>query len=291
MFWQQLINGISVGSIYALLAVGYALIYSLLNFTNFAHAITVTIAAFGCFWFQFLVSQNLPAGLLAGILSAIITGIFIELLAYRPLLIKKARRLYLMIVGLGVSILCENLMIIIFTGRVRVYPVNFADISVNIFGTSTGLIDVIILVVSLLALLCVELYIERTRTGLAIRSSAFNLEATALMGVNTNRLILTVFIIAGLLAGVAGVLLGAKYTTYTSLGTYMTNKAFIAAVVGGLGSLPGAVLGALLLGVAESFVSAYISTAFRDLFAYCILIVILLIRPSGLMGKADGDKA
>lgn len=112
MFWQQLINGISVGSIYALLAVGYALIYSLLNFTNFAHAITVTIAAFGCFWFQFLVSQSLPAGLLAGILSAIITGIFIELLAYRPLLVKKARRLYLMIVGLGVSILCENLMII-----------------------------------------------------------------------------------------------------------------------------------------------------------------------------------
>ncbi len=291
MFLQQLINGISVGSVYALLAVGYALIYSLLNFTNFAHAITVTIAAFGCYWFQALITPNLPASLLAGILVAIVMGIFIELFAYRPLLVKKARRLYLMIVGLGVSILCENLMIIVFTGRVRVYPEGFPTDSINIFGASVGLIDLIILVVSVLALVCVELYIEKTRTGLAIRSSAFNLEATALMGVNTNRLILTVFIIAGLLAGIAGTLLGAKYTTYTSLGTYMTNKAFIAAVVGGLGSLPGAVLGALLLGITESFVSAYISTSFRDLFAYIILIVMLLIRPSGLMGKADGDKA
>lgn len=291
MFLQQLINGISVGSVYALLAVGYALIYSLLNFTNFAHAITVTIAAFACYWFQALAFENLGASLVAGIAAAIIMGILIEICAYRPLLVKKAKRLYLMIVGLGISIMCENLMIIVFTGRTRVYPVGFSTESISIFGNSVGKIDLIILAVSLVSLLCVELYIEKTRTGLAIRSSAFNLEATSLMGVNTNRLILTVFIIAGSLAGIAGVLLGAKYTTYTSLGTYMTNKAFIAAVVGGLGSLPGAVLGALLLGISESFVSAYISTTFRDLFAYIILIVILLIRPSGLMGKAEGDKA
>jgi len=291
MFLQQLINGISVGSVYALLAVGYALIYSILNFTNFAHAIAVTIAAFSCFWFQFLVNENLPIGMFVGIVCAVLMGILIENLAYRPLLVKKARRLYLMIVGLGVSIMCENLMIIAFSGRTRIYPAGFGDTSVSIGKLSVGLVDIAILIVSLISLACVELYLQKTRTGLAIRASAFNLEATSLMGVDTNKLILTVFIIASLLAGIAGVLLGAKYTTYTSLGTFMTNKAFIAAVVGGLGSLPGAVFGALLLGISEAMVSAYVSTALRDLFAYVILIVILLIKPSGLLGKPEGDKA
>ncbi|MBR0139278.1 MAG: branched-chain amino acid ABC transporter permease [Firmicutes bacterium] len=291
MLLQQLINGISVGSIYALLAVGYALIYSILNFTNFAHAIAVTIAAFSCFWFQFLITADLPKGLAVGIIVAVICGILIEALAYRPLLVKKARRLYFMIAGLGVSIMCENLMIIAFSGRVRIYPDSFGDTTVSMGKLSIGLIDLAILIISVVSLVCVELYLQKTRTGLAIRASAFNLEATSLMGVDTGRLILIVFVIASLLAGIAGVLLGAKYTTYTSLGTFMTNKAFIAAVVGGLGSLPGAVIGALILGVSEALVSAYVSTALRDLFAYVILIVVLLIKPSGLLGKAEGDKA
>lgn len=291
MFLQQLINGISVGSIYALLAVGYALVYSILNFTNFAHAIAVTISAFSCFWFQYFISENLPMGLAVGIAAGVLMGILIEVFAYKPLLVKKAKRLYFMIVGLGVSIMCENLMIIVFTGRVRIYPEGFGENTVPIGNLSIGLLDLAILVISVISLICVELYLRKTRTGLAIRASAFNLEATSLMGVDTTRLILTVFVIASLLAGIAGVLLGAKYTTYTSLGTVMTNKAFIAAVIGGLGSLPGAVAGALLLGISEALVSAYVSTALRDLFAYIILIIILLVRPSGLLGKPEGDKA
>lgn len=291
MFIQQLANGLSVGSVYALMAVGYALIYSLLNFTNFAHSITVTIGAFTTFFFLTYAMENLFWGIAAGIMAAALLAAFIEFIAYRPLLKRNSRRVYLMIIGLGISVMGDNLVIIAFTGRFRIFPVNFPAESIKIFGANVGLVDILIFVVSMLALLVVELIIKKTRLGLAIRSASYSLEATSLMGVDTFKLILSIFLIAGSLAGVAGTLLGAKYTAYPSLGTFYTNKAFICAVFGGLGSLPGAVVGALILGVSEAMISAYVSTSLRDLFAYFLLIVILLIRPSGLMGKSSEDKA
>ncbi len=291
MFIQQLANGLSVGSVYALMAGGYALIYSLLNFTNFAHSITVTIGAFATFFFLTYAMENLFWGIAAGIMAAALLAAFIEFIAYRPLLKRNSRRVYLMIIGLGISVMGDNLVIIAFTGRFRIFPVNFPAESIKIFGANVGLVDILIFVVSMLALLVVELIIKKTRLGLAIRSASYSLEATSLMGVDTFKLILSIFLIAGSLAGVAGTLLGAKYTAYPSLGTFYTNKAFICAVFGGLGSLPGAVVGALILGVSEAMISAYVSTSLRDLFAYFLLIVILLIRPSGLMGKSSEDKA
>ncbi len=291
MFIQQLINGLSVGSVYALMAVGYALIYSLLNFTNFAHSISVTIGAFATFFFLTYAMQDLLAGVIMGIVAAAALAAFIQFVAYRPLLKRNARRVYLMIIGLGISVMGDNLIIIAFSGRFRIYPVNFSSQSLEIFGASVGVVDVVIFVVSMLSLLVVELIIRKTRLGLAIRGASYSLETTSLMGVDTYRLILAIFLIAGALAGVAGALLGAKYTTYPSLGTFYTNKAFICAVFGGLGSLPGAVVGAFVLGVSEAMISAYVSTTLRDLFAYILLIGILLIRPSGLMGKSSEDKA
>lgn len=291
MFIQQLANGLSVGSVYALMAVGYALIYSLLNFTNFAHSITVTIGAFATFFFLTYAMENLFAGILVGIIAAALLAAVIELIAYQPLLKRNARRVFLMIIGLGISVMGDNLVIIAFTGRFRIFPVNFPSQSIQLFGANIGLVDLLIFLVSMVSLLVVELIIRKTKLGLAIRSAAFSLEATSLMGVDTFKLILAIFLIAGSLAGVAGTLLGAKYTAYPSLGTFYTNKAFICAVFGGLGSLPGAVVGALILGVSEAMISAYVSTSLRDLFAYFLLIVILLIRPSGLMGKSSEDKA
>lgn len=291
MFIQQLANGLSVGSVYALMAVGYALIYSLLNFTNFAHSITVTIGAFATFFFLTYAMENLFAGILVGIIAAALLAAVIELIAYQPLLKRNARRVFLMIIGLGISVMGDNLVIIAFTGRFRIFPVNFPSQSIQLFGANIGLVDLLIFLVSMISLLVVELIIRKTKLGLAIRSAAFSLEATSLMGVDTFKLILAIFLIAGSLAGVAGTLLGAKYTAYPSLGTFYTNKAFICAVFGGLGSLPGAVVGALILGVSEAMISAYVSTSLRDLFAYFLLIVILLIRPSGLMGKSSEDKA
>ena len=291
MFIQQLANGLSVGSVYALMAVGYALIYSLLNFTNFAHSITVTIGAFATFFFLTYAMENLFAGILVGIIAAALLAAVIELIAYQPLLKRNARRVFLMIIGLGISVMGDNLAIIAFSGRFRIFPVNFPSQSIQLFGANIGLVDLLIFLVSMVSLLVVELIIRKTKLGLAIRSAAFSLEATSLMGVDTFKLILAIFLIAGSLAGVAGTLLGAKYTAYPSLGTFYTNKAFICAVFGGLGSLPGAVVGALILGVSEAMISAYVSTSLRDLFAYFLLIVILLIRPSGLMGKSSEDTA
>ena len=291
MFIQQLINGLSVGSVYALMAVGYALIYSLLNFTNFAHSITVTIGAFTTFFFLTYAMENLFLGIVAGIAVAAILAAFIEFIAYRPLLKRNARRVYLMIIGLGISVMGDNLIIIAFSGRFRIFPVNFPAESIQILGANIGVVDLLIFFVSMAALLIVEWIIKKTKLGLAIRSASYSLEATSLMGVDTFKLILSIFLIAGSLAGVAGTLLGAKYTTYPSLGTFYTNKAFICAVFGGLGSLTGAVVGALILGVSEAMISAYVSTTLRDLFAYFLLIVILLIRPSGLLGKSSEDKA
>ena len=258
MFFQQLVNGLSIGSIYALMAVGYSLIYSLLNFTNFAHSITVTIGAFCAFFFLSNLVQNLYLGIAIAVLVAGGLAMLIELLGYRPLLQKKARRIYLLITGLGISTMCENL---------------------------------IIFVVSMIALIAVELFIRKSRAGLAIRGASFDLEATSLMGVNVQKLILIVFMIAGSLAGLAGALLGAKYTAFPTLGTAMTNKAFISSVFGGLGSIPGAVLGAILLGVGETMIASYVSSSMRDIFAYLLLVIVLFVRPSGLMGKEAEDKA
>lgn len=291
MFIQQLINGLSVGSVYALMAVGYALIFSLLNFTNFAHGVSVTIAAFVAYFFMAFAMESLVWAIVAGIVSAVIVALIIQRVAYRPLIKRNARRIYLMIIGLGVSIIGDNLIIIAFSARFRVYPVNFSSESLSIFGANVGVVDLIIFAVSILALLVVDMVIKKTRLGLAIRAASFSLDTTSLMGVNSYKLIFSIFFIAGGLAGVAGTLLGAKYTVYASLGSFFTNKAFICAVIGGLGSLPGAVIGALLLGVSEAMISAYVSTTLRDLFAYMILIAILLIRPSGLMGKSSEDKA
>lgn len=291
MFLQQLINGLSVGSVYALMAVGYSLIYSLLNFTNFAHSITVTIGAFSTFFFLLFVMQNLYVAILVGIAAGGLLAMIIQLTSYRPMLKRNVRRVYLMIVGLGVSVMGDNLVIILFTGRFRIYPVNFSTDAINIFGASVGAVDIIIFFMSIFVLVIVEIFIQKTRSGLAIRSASFDLDTTSLMGVDVSKLILIVFLIAGSLAGMAGTLLGAKYTAYPTIGTYMTTKAFISSVVGGLGSVPGAVLGAMVLGVCETMVAGYISSPFRDLFSYAILILILLVRPSGLMGKQSEDKA
>lgn len=291
MFIQQLLNGLSVGSIYALMAVGYSLVYSLLNFTNFAHSLAVTFGAFAAYFMMTLCFENLYVGIVFAIVLGGILSMIIEQISYRPLLKNNVKRIYLLIAGLGTMTVGENLMIIFFTSRFRSYPVNFSTDMVKIFGASVGQVDLIIFFLSVLALIVVEILIRKTRFGLAIRGASFDLNTAAIMGVNTQKLILFVFLLAGTLAGLAGAFLGAKYTAYPALGSTMTNKAFVSAVLGGLGSIPGAVLGALILGVGETMISGYISSSLRDLFAFALLIIVLIVKPNGLMGKLSDDKA
>lgn len=290
MLFQQLVTGVSMGSIYALMAVGYSLIYSLLNFTNFAHSASVLMGAYTGYYFILLVTDNIwLAAISAVILGALLAG-FIERATYQPLLDKGSKRIYLLIAGLGISIISENLIVVLIDGRFHAYNTSFSSVPISIGSASIGLVDIVIMVASAVALLIVQYLITKTKVGLAIRGAAYDLTTASIMGINVRKLILIVFIIAGSLAGLSGVLLGTKYTAYPTMGV-LTNKAFISAVVGGLGSLPGAVIGALILGVSETLISAYVSSSLRNLFAYGLLLVILIIRPTGLMGKSSEDKA
>lgn len=279
-----------MGGIYALMAVGYSLIYSLLNFTNFAHSASVLMGAYTGYYFISLVTDNIwLAALGAVILGALLAG-FIERATYQPLLDKGSKRIYLLIAGLGISIISENLIVVLIDGRFHAYETDFSSVPISIGSASIGLVDIVIMIASAIALLIVQYLITKTKVGLAIRGAAYDLTTASIMGINVRKLILIVFIIAGSLAGLSGVLLGTKYTAYPTMGV-LTNKAFISAVVGGLGSLPGAVIGALILGISETLISAYVSSSLRNLFAYGLLLVILIFKPTGLMGKSSEDKA
>lgn len=292
MFWQQIINGLSMGAIYALMAVGYSLIYSLMNFTNFAHGIVVTVGAYVGYYVLTYFSTRITVAVGIALAVGMLVSVLIEITTYRPLLLKNARRLFLMIAGLGLSIIAENLIIITLSGRFKAYPNELLKMGTfQVLNVNIGIIDAIVLGISIVALIMVQMYVQYTRDGLAIRAASFSLENASIMGINTDGLMIKVFAIAGILAGIAGFFLGMKYTAYPQLGSTLTNKAFISAVLGGLGSLPGAVLGAFILGVTETLVAGYISSAMRDIFAFALLVVILLIRPSGLMGKSSDDKA
>ncbi len=289
-FLQQLINGLSIGSVYALMAVGYSLVYSIMNFSNFAHGGVIMLGAyFGFFSLTLLKLPFIAAFLLASV-GTLAVAIIVERIAYKPLRERKAPFLYFIISAMGASILLENIVIATIGPTFRTYPEVFSKVPITLGPLAIGRLDLIIFAISAVCLTLLILFIEKTKIGKAIQAASYNVKACALMGVNTDRVILTVFGLGGFLAGVAGVFFGMKYTVYPQIGN-ITTKSFIAAVFGGLGSLPGAVLGSVILGTIETFVAGYLSSQFRDLIAFVILIAVLVLRPTGIMGKVTEDKA
>lgn len=289
-FLQQLINGLSIGSVYALMAVGYSLVYSIMNFSNFAHGGVIMLGAyFGFFSLTLLKLPFVPSFLLATAGTTVL-AIGVERIAYKPLRLRNAPFLYFIISAMGASILLENIVIATIGPTFRTYPEVIARTPISIGQLAIGRLDLIMFAISACCLAGLILFIEKTKMGKAIQAAAYNIKACALMGVNTDRVILIVFGLGGFLAGVAGVFFGMKYTVYPQIGN-ITTKSFIAAVFGGLGSLPGAVIGSVLLGIIETLVSGYISSQFRDLIAFVILIGVLIFRPTGIMGKTTVDKA
>ena len=290
-FLQQLINGLSIGSVYALMAVGYSLVYSIMNFSNFAHGGVIMIGSYIGFFAMTAFKMPFATAFCTAALGTGLLAVLIERIAYSPLRKRNAPFLYFIISAMGVSIFLENIIIASPIGPTfRTYPRVFGAEPFVVAGVNIGRLDVMMFVISTLSLIILVFIIEKTRTGMGIRASAYNLRASALMGVNTHRIILIVFGLGGLLAGIAGVLFGMKYTVYPQIGN-ITLKSFIAAVFGGLGSLPGAVIGSILLGIIETFTSGYLSSQFRDLIAFVLLIFILVVRPRGLMGKITEEKA
>ncbi|MGQ9492326.1 MAG: branched-chain amino acid ABC transporter permease [Anaerolineae bacterium] len=290
MILQQVINGVSIGAVYALIAVGYSLVYSVLNFSNFAHGDVLMLGSYLGFFTLTLLGVPFGLAIAVAMLGAGIIAMLIEKVAYRPLRLRRAPLLYLMISAMGTSIFLQNFTIVTIGPNFRTYPDILPVKPLAVGELSIGRLDLMIFIITVIVLLLLTWLVYKTKIGIAIQAAAYNMRVASLMGINPDLIATMVFLLAGATAGVGGVLFGMKYTVYPWMGT-LTIKAFIAAVVGGLGSLPGAVLGAFVLGITETFAAAYISSAFRDLFSYLLMTIIIVVRPAGLMGTIAQEKA
>ena len=235
--------------------------------------------------------MNIWSASAAALVGAGLSAVLVERLAYRPIRERTPITLYMLIASMGMSIVIENIFVVTVGGRFRALPPVIPMQPVDIFGlATTSAFDLLSLATAVVFLVGLQLFLTKTKWGLAIRAASYNLQTAGLMGVNVNRLIAIVFFVAGLLAGVGGIFLSVRYTLYPQLGGMITTKAFVAAVIGGLGSMPGAVVGSLILGLAEMLTAGFISSQFRDLVVFAILIITLIVRPTGLFGKSVGEK-
>ena len=288
---QQIINGLSLGSVYALIAVGYSLVYSILLFSNFAHGGFLVVGGYACYFLLTQWGYNTAVSMAGALAASGLVAVLTERLAYKPIRERTPITLYLLIASMGVNIVIENLFVVTVGGRIRALPQSTFPTGVFELGggVTVSASDILSLVVAAVFLVLLQLFLNRTRWGLAIRAAACDLRTAGLMGVNVTFLIGLVFFVAGLLAAVGGIFLSVRYSLYPQLGS-ITTKAFIAAVIGGLGSLPGAVLGSLILGLAEMLTAGFISSQMRDLVVYSLLVLILLVRPAGFFGRPVSEK-
>ena len=288
---QQIINGLSLGSVYALIAVGYSLVYSILLFSNFAHGGFLVVGGYACYFLLTQWGYNTAVSMAGALAASGLVAVLTERLAYKPIRERTPITLYLLIASMGVNIVIENIFVVTVGGRIRALPQSTFPTGVFELGggVTVSASDILSLVVAAVFLVLLQLFLTRTRWGLAIRAAACDLRTAGLMGVNVTFLIALVFFVAGLLAAVGGIFLSVRYSLYPQLGS-ITTKAFIAAVIGGLGSLPGAVLGSLILGLAEMLTAGFISSQMRDLVVYSLLVLILLFRPAGFFGRPVSEK-
>jgi branched-chain amino acid transport system permease protein len=299
-FLQQLINGLALGSIYALIAIGYTMVYGVLRFINFAHSDVLMLGAFAAYFIAPEISRVLPAPSFAGAVIVIVLaaaicaaiGMTIELLAYRPL--RNRPKLTVLITAIGVSLLieytCQHRAV--FRAETRSFPQLFPQKIFHAGALSVDSNDLVVLAVTALLLTGLWFIVQRTKTGTAMRAVAFNERAAALMGVNINRIISFTFGLGSALAAVAGIFYATRAPGIEPLmGVQPGLRAFIAAVVGGIGNLPGAALGGLVIGLLETFAGGVPALSnYRDGIAFAILILILLFKPAGLLGKSQAEK-
>ena len=305
IFLQQIINGLVQGSIYALVALGYTMVYGIMGLINFAHGevvmigtlVTITVAGT-------LIKAGMPvalaalAGLTVSVLSCMALGWSLERIAYRPL--RNAPRLTPLITAIGMSIVLQNLAMIIWGRNYMTFPPLLPKINFEFAGAHFTLIQVIIVLVSGATMAGLLFLIYRTKLGMAMRATAQNPAVASLMGVNINRVIAAAFVIGSALGAVAGVMVGIYYEiAHYQMGFMLGLKAFTAAVLGGIGNLAGAMLGGVLLGIIEALGAGYIGdltggfrgSHYQDIFAFIVLIVVLMFKPSGLFGEKTGDRA
>ena len=301
-FVQQLVNGFTLGSVYALIALGYTMVYGILKLLNFAHGEVYMMGAFAGYGVLTVLGGPLAlsvpvvvlilAMLGAAMIASGALGVVIERFAYRPL--RNAPRIAPLISALGVSFFLQSTALLLFGADFRSYETyEFIDLATGIHWgpLNISVVRIGVILTSFALMIALTLLVSRTRLGKAMRATAYDREAAAMQGIDVDRVIVATFFIGSLLAGAAGVMVGLVfYKVYFLMGFLAGLKGFTAAVVGGIGSIPGAMLGGLLIGLAEAFITGYVSSTFQDFFVFSILIAILLLRPSGLLGRADIQK-
>jgi len=295
IFLQQLVNGLSLGSIYGLIALGYTMVYGILRLINFAHGDVYMFGAYMGYYLSLRLRGGEPSFLkaalvMAGAIAACAAlGVIIERFAYRP--VRGAAKLTSLITAIGVSLLLENAGQLVFGPDPRFFPSLAPHRDFLVAGVRLTSEQLTVFVVSLMVALFLYFVVMKTKTGVAMRAVSFNLDAAKLMGVSTDRIIVITFALGSGFAAVAGVLIGMAIPKIDPLmGIMYGLKAFVAAVLGGIGNIPGALLGGLLIGLAETFVVGYLSPTYRDAIAFAILIAVLLFRPQGILGSTVREK-
>jgi len=291
LFIQSLINGLNQGAIYALIALGYTMVYGIIRMINFAHGDFIMIGSYTLFYtIPLMINAGMPPWL--SVFLAIVicagTGVVVEVVAYKP--VRKAGAMSALITALAMSLFLENLAMVLFGAKPRNIQKIFDLPSVSVFGTSLPLNVVLTIGIGIFMMAALQLFIKRTRMGKAMRAVPQDRDASILAGINVNKVITVTFAIGSGLAAVAALMYCAKYPRVTNdMGSMMGLKAFIAAVLGGIGVIPGAMLGGFLVGLIEIFVKLF-APGWYEAITYAILIIILLVKPSGILGKNAGEK-
>ncbi|MBP1918465.1 branched-chain amino acid ABC transporter permease [Youngiibacter multivorans] len=288
-FFQQLINGLSIGSIYALLALGYTMVYGIIGLINFAHGDIYMVGAMAGFYAS--KAYNLPffPTLAIAMLASGALGVLIERVAYRPL--RKSPRITLLISAIGVSLLLENGMRYIVGPSPKSFPelIPVHKYDLGLFQVTN--IQLLTFGISILLVILLQYIVFRTKMGKAMRAVSYDMEAAQLMGISVNKTISFTFFLGSILAGAAGIMVALSWTSIDPyMGMMPGLKAFVSAVLGGIGIIPGALIGGVFIGIAETLTKAYISTSLSDAIAFSILIIVLLVKPTGILGKVESEK-
>ncbi|EGJ26791.1 branched-chain amino acid ABC transporter permease [Streptococcus porcinus] len=286
---QQLVNGLILGSVYALLALGYTMVYGIIKLINFAHGDLFMMGAFIGYYLINVFHLNIFVALLLTMVITACLGMLIEFLAYRPL--RQSTRIAALITAIGVSFLLEYGMVYLVGAEARAFPQALKTVKYSLGPVSISNVQIIILVVSLLLMISLQFVVKKTKMGKAMRAVSVDSDAAQLMGINVNSTISFTFALGSALAGAAGVLIGLYYNSINPLmGMTPGIKAFVAAVLGGIGIIPGAALGGFMIGLIETISVSIGFSSYRDAIVYAVLILILLIRPAGLLGKNVKEK-
>lgn len=290
MSLQIIINGLATGSVYALIATGFSLIFNVLKFSNFSHGATMTLCAFA----GYFLAASKGLGLVPTILIAVVTGgcvaLFGEFVAFRRIIQRNSSSVYYFVSSITLGTLYEGLVTVKVGANFYNYPQFFEKAAIKFGSVVVSTSDLLMFCSSAVALLVLAYVIQKTRIGRALRSVSFDRDTANLMGIDSTRIIQFTFMVSGALAGLSGVFLGINYTLYPTLGSLVV-KGFIASVIGGLGSLPGAIIGAVLLGLIETLLIGTVGSGYTPVFTFLIMLVFLLVRPCGIAGCNIQEKA